>query len=173
MRPPGVAVSSSKWPNATQVTVQLTVSFSIGRLLTWLSRSHLAAQSVANVADVVPRCRRTDEGVRVAGEAVVVGRHAVGGAALRVGQPALVRSGRRQRLWTMDRPTAVYTGTHTTVHTTVHTTECRHKYGDTFSEHRFVPYLEAKHWLGKWTLTAGTWTEWESQWEEWHQVTGG
>lgn len=48
-------------------------------------RSYLAAESVANVADVVAWCRGTDKGVRVAGEAMAVGCHAVGGAALRVG----------------------------------------------------------------------------------------
>lgn len=34
------------------------------------------------------------------------------------------------------------------------------------------PYLVAKRWLGKWTLTAGMLTEWVSQSEECHQVTG-
>lgn len=65
------------------------------------SRAYLRGESVASRVDVVAGSR-AHEGVRVGGEAVAVGGHAVDRAAVRAGQTALVHGGRRQRLWAVD-----------------------------------------------------------------------
>lgn len=62
----------------------------------------LRGEAVSHWVHVVAGRRRAHEGVGVAGEAVAVGRQAVGGAALGA-QAALVHGGRRQWLGSVQR----------------------------------------------------------------------
>lgn len=70
----------------------------------WGSRrvTDLRGQAVSHRVHVVAGRRGAHEGVGVAGEAVAVGRQAVGGAALGA-QAALVHGGRWQRLGSVQR----------------------------------------------------------------------
>lgn len=68
----------------------------------WGGVTDLRGEPVPHRVHVVAGRRGAHEGVGVAGEAVAVGRQAVGGAALGA-QAALVHGGRRQRLGSVQR----------------------------------------------------------------------
>lgn len=59
------------------------------------SRSYLWGESIADRVDVVARRYGVHESIGVGGEAMAAGGQAVSGAAVSVGQTALVHGGRR------------------------------------------------------------------------------